>query len=642
MRTKLFSRCKPLYVLLFFAMQCSVILNAQVTVSLSASPGTIAPAGTAQLTANVTGTSTPLKYRFTGVNTSGVAFLDSINPCTVTGPGIYTVLVMDTNYIALGIAKDTVFSTVSASGSYSIIDSVYSCAGGFGGGEIVLNYTGLFVPVTVGFSPLGPFPISNNVNNGEPFADTIAGFGTGAYTMTIKDALGQIINANINVPVSGIPDFSSYITASPDTIEPGQSTTITVHFVGGLPPYSALVTQALDTAGVTINTTDSVFSFTTQLTGLWHNSNAIDVGTGPVVRCNVYGGQVLVTGNCVAGQCVWPGDADWDGVVNNFDLLPIGIAYDSTGYPRADTSITWFGHYALNWTDSLQDSINYKYIDCNGNGIINADDTLAIMQNYSLTYTRSGGNAETPAGSPVLYPGITQDTVYNGDTLTVQLVLGNSTTPATNVYGLAFTLNYDRTVVDTSKTKVTLGNSWLGTSADKISLSKDFKAIGQLPIALTRINHLTKSGSGPIGTVSFVITTDNLNGKTYSYYKALFYISDVKMVDSVGNILPLGTGYDSTEIGFLPTNIWEIDNADNPVHLYPNPANQKLVVTSGYAIGQIKIIDMLGNEAGNHLYAPNVMITQQLLDITGLAPGIYTVEVLTEKGISVKKLVVAR
>jgi len=86
--------------------------------------------------------------------------------------------------------------------------------------------------------------------------------------------------------------------------------------------------------------------------------------------------------------------------------------------------------------------------------------------------------------------------------LTIQLLLGSAGIPANNVYGLAFTLNYDPTVVDTTKTVATFGNSWLGTSADKISIAKDLKPIGQLQCALTRINHTTKSGSGSIGVVS--------------------------------------------------------------------------------------------------------------------------------------------
>ena len=644
MKSKIFlaPRLVSVIAVLLLAIISGNICNGQVTVNISASAGTISPTGTTVLTATVTGTSAQLKYFYTGTNTNGHYQVDSVNPATVTGPGIYYLLVTDTNYIALGQAVDTIFSTVLPSGSGSILDSAYSCAGSFGGGKVILDYTGFFVPLNITFSPLGPFAIGPTGSYVEPVQDTFAGFGPGQYILTITDVRGQSITDTINMPSSTVPDFSSYITASPDTIGTGQNTVITVHFQGGVPPYSTSVLEPGDIL-LTWNTSDTVYSYTTPLAGIWEDSSALDLGTGNEPRCNVYGGQVQVYNNCNAGQCVWPGDANWDGIVNNFDLLPIGLAYDSTGPVRPDTTIAWYGHYAPQWNDSLQDSINYKYIDCNGNGVINADDTIAIMQNYSLTYTRGGGFGAGGSNDPVLYPNVIQDTVYDKDTLTIQLLLGSAGIPANNVYGLAFTLNYDPTVVDTTKTVATFGNSWLGTSADKISIAKDLKPIGQLQCALTRINHTTKSGSGSIGVVSFVITTDNLNGKTYSFYNALFYISNIKMIDSAGNVLPLGGGIDSTEVGFLPMGITQINGVNNLVHIYPNPANSQLMVSyNGVGMKQIKITDVIGNELISRTYSGSANVIQQQLDISEFNPGIYMVEVITDKGVATEKLVVAR
>jgi len=626
-----------LIIILLTGNNCS----AQVVVSISSSAGTLSPTGTATLTATVTGTTGTLKYFYSGTNTSGVYQLDSTNPCTITGPGIYSLMVTDANYTALGEAIDTIYSSVLPTGSVILIDSAYSCAGNLGGGRAMLNYTGFFVPLSITFSPLGPYAIGLTGSYIEPVQDTFAGFSQGQYIVSIMDALGQSLTDTIQIPLSTVPDFSSYITASPDTIGSGQNTIITVHFQGGVPPYSATVLQPDDVALIW-NTADSVYSFTTPLAGIWQDSAAIDIGVGSSPRCNIVGGQVQVYTDCIAGQCVWPGDANWDGVVNNFDLLPIGLAYDSTGPVRPDTTINWYGHYAPNWSDSLQDSINYKYIDCNGNGVINADDTLAITQNYTLTYTRSGGFDPGRAGDPVLYPHVLEDTTYNGDTLLVQLVLGTPAIPTTNVYGLAFTLNYDKSVVDTSKTTVTFGNSWLGSSVDKISLAKDLKLSGQLQCALTRINHTTKSGNGVIGVASFVITTDNLNGKNYSFYIDRLYISDVKLIDSTGNILPTGAGMDSALVGYLPTLIRPID-INNQISIYPNPASSQLVVTSSdLALEQIKITDIIGNVVLVQEYLPDALINHQQLDISTLSSGIYLVEVKTQQGSSVQKLVLAK
>jgi hypothetical protein len=340
--------------------------------------------------------------------------------------------------------------------------------------------------------------------------------------------------------------------------------------------------------------------------------------------------------------CVWPGDANEDGLVNNADLLAIGVGYGTNGPVRPNATINWVGQPAPYWTDSLLDNTNYKYIDCNGDGIINADDTVAIILNYSSTHSRGGDVPSGNQGAPTLLPVVAEDTTYKGDTLAVQLVLGDSTHPANNVYGLAFTLSYDITAVDSTKTSVSFGDSWLGTGADKISIARDFKQQGQLQCALTRIDHTTRSGEGAIGTVSIIVTTDNINGKDYSYYLESFFISNVIMIDSIGNILPVNAGSGSTLVGYLPTGIAQVNGINNLVHIYPNPAGSQLVICSGTAaMSEIKITDVIGSEVLNRNYSPEANVIKQELDLSALNPGIYMVEVLTANGISVQKLIVS-
>src|SRR6185295_12937804 len=77
-------------------------------------------------------------------------------------------------------------------------------------------------------------------------------------------------------------------------------------------------------------------------------------------NCNV---GVLITLGC---DSVWPGDANYDGVANNLDLLPIGVAYGSTGTVRPGASNNWVGQAANDWGISLASGTDYKHIDCNG------------------------------------------------------------------------------------------------------------------------------------------------------------------------------------------------------------------------------------------------------------------------------------
>jgi hypothetical protein len=105
------------------------------------------------------------------------------------------------------------------------------------------------------------------------------------------------------------------------------------------------------------------------------------------------------TVNVIAStSCVYPGDADYNGITDNDDLLPIGLAYDSIGPLRSNANIVWIGQYANDWSDTTLLNINRKHADCNGDGIVNANDTLAIVQNWGLTHQKNNEQKIARAG----------------------------------------------------------------------------------------------------------------------------------------------------------------------------------------------------------------------------------------------------
>ena len=55
---------------------------------------------------------------------------------------------------------------------------------------------------------------------------------------------------------------------------------------------------------------------------------------------------------------VWPGDANNDGIVNNLDLLNLGLGFGRQGNPRDTISITWRQWQVQPWTDSLPLGLN--------------------------------------------------------------------------------------------------------------------------------------------------------------------------------------------------------------------------------------------------------------------------------------------
>lgn len=341
--------------------------------------------------------------------------------------------------------------------------------------------------------------------------------------------------------------------------------------------------------------------------------------------------------------CIWPGDADDNLLVDNNDLLPIGLGYNSTGPARVVTSIVWQGNAATDWTQafgSYTPAVNYKYADCNGDGVINATDTTAIVQNFGLTHNKTILRKPWRTGDPVIYPLLSKDTVTNGDTLTVDIHLGDVSLTANNVYGLAYTINYDPAVLDTTKTTFMYGNSWLGSATDMISISRDIPAQGLIKTAVTRIDHTTRSGSGIIAHMRAIVTTDNIDGKDLSYYPVQIIISDVRAIDQQGNILQVNEGADSTEVAYTPLGLHDIAAAAD-ISVYPNPANGLLHISTAITTARgAEVVTVLGETAASYTWSD--MRRDHSVDVSGLSSGVYYIRIQTAAGAAVRKITITR
>jgi hypothetical protein len=326
--------------------------------------------------------------------------------------------------------------------------------------------------------------------------------------------------------------------------------------------------------------------------------------------------------------CVWPGDANYDGLVDNNDLLPIGVAYNSTGTARQIQGNTWQAHEAADYVDTLADGTNYKHSDCNGNGTINADDTLAILLNFNLNHPRSGGLNEPRGGVPQLQISLDVDTLSDGQTVVAHLLLGDSVNTATDVYGLAFNFNYDPLVVDSSSVRIRFdNNSWLCNNAnDHVDIDKIFYTPGVIKTALTRIDQTTRSGGGEIGNVTMRITTGNINGKNLAYYAMHCLVSDITMIDNNGNLLAVDPSLDSAIIEYEVTGISQL-SINSGVGIYPNPATNVLHITSkANAIQQITVTNLLGEVV---LQSTPEATQHTTINTAALAQGVYVIRILS-------------
>lgn len=326
---------------------------------------------------------------------------------------------------------------------------------------------------------------------------------------------------------------------------------------------------------------------------------------------------------------VWPGDADHNGIDDNNDLLPIGLGYGLTGLTRPDQSIVWSAHYAQNWGMQFLNGTNGKHADCNGDGVIDANDTTAILLNFGFMHSKNGGAAE-PWRSGI--PGITlkysTDTVAAGDTLTVSLILGDSSTTVSNLYGLAFTYHFDPIVVDSTTARFGFIPSFMGNDINSISIHKDFKTDGTVKAAITGINHLGRNGYGEIAKFISTITTGNINGKDLSYYQNVSYISDINAIDRDGNPVPLNTGTSTNEVSY-DANVGIHDMDYVRLLIYPNPVKDAFTIQ---AATQLLGTDYtLTDITGRVILTGKLAGEQTHVAISELASGIYMLHFAGQK-----------
>lgn len=79
------------------------------------------------------------------------------------------------------------------------------------------------------------------------------------------------------------------------------------------------------------------------------------------------------------GPAVYPGDCNNDGIVNEVDVLPIGVYFGLTGPSRDvfDEGNIWGPKQAQVWPDPA-----VTYVDADGNGVVNENDLMVLAFNW--------------------------------------------------------------------------------------------------------------------------------------------------------------------------------------------------------------------------------------------------------------------
>jgi hypothetical protein len=323
--------------------------------------------------------------------------------------------------------------------------------------------------------------------------------------------------------------------------------------------------------------------------------------------------------------CVWPGDANNDGIANHHDLLILGMAHSRTGLARTGP-LSWAPHNADNWEDELPGGINVKYADTNGDGVVEIEKDAEIIDiHYGLTHADYHSFINCNEGEELIVEG-----GYVGSVIsqTRKVTIRLNTALVDSLYGLAFSVLFDQKFF-----------------RNAAGFESPFFPAG----TSHSISHVTP------GRIDFAVTRfDRINDlelEATAFFTLYLYLAD-PIPDEEGNdttelcianaegILKDGTniamGANKIQFIFLDENATGVsDIKHQAISVYPNPTGgrMRLEVPSDMIGAQYEIRQMSGQ-----LYSSR-LITNEITQLV-LPAGIYVLNIRSQEKQFVEKLVV--
>lgn len=282
------------------------------------------------------------------------------------------------------------------------------------------------------------------------------------------------------------------------------------------------------------------------------------------------------------GNIVWPGDANNDRIAHHYDLLNIGLGFGKRGPKRANVNIEWKGNKAEDWDVAFNNGLNSKYADCNGDGIINEGDRLAIVENYGLTHGEIDEevNSETDLNAPPVFVDMTGlESLPGLSPFRIPIVLGQELDPVENVYGIAFSVEFDPEIINPESILVEFPATWFGEpDVNVLTLYKLIKDENKIEIAITRTDHNNVSGFGPIAYIRGII--DDIAGIKGTEIE----INKTKALTKAGVEIPLNGLIQKFEVGNKEDR--EVGKHDllRNLRVYPNPASREVRISNSFAM----------------------------------------------------------
>lgn len=326
---------------------------------------------------------------------------------------------------------------------------------------------------------------------------------------------------------------------------------------------------------------------------------------------------------------VRPGDTDSSGVVDNYDLLPIGYYMGTYGHSRNQIAIDWQDKISKLWPAPNQSSgINRNHADANGDGWVDLSDVSAIASNYGLNYRlMNPEKLSSQSGHPELYLVPNKFTYVPGESVHIDVMLGTNTEPISEFRGIGFQLNINPTYIKQGTYSLQFGDNYICRFADCADFVRTSDFSGIAAGSLVKTDGIQAYGYGRIAELNFVID----DFVTTSAVIPILFLN-YKGIDSNGDEMLLSVINDTIQV--IVSSVFTTIPVSQPLIVYPNPAMNELNVILPHSCSKpvmIEISDLSGRNIRRNQIIPEENSNTLKFDIHSLNAGVYIIKVITDE-----------
>lgn len=486
---------------------------------------------------------------------------------------------------------------------------------------------------------------NNNIVTANNQSITLFSCGSNSYSITAPSGLGPYMWSGLNVSA---PYNTPLMTNQVFTTNVAGTYTLTMNPMGSCFSLNKIITlsllpsPALSVIGVTNVCVGSSANFSLSGANSYSlNSvscaNTLNIlpfsntiftisGINTLGCINTQSLSVSVNTTCAD---VWPGDANSDGLCDNLDVLELGLHYLQAGPSRANTSNLWQSYFANNWLGIISNGKNLNHSDCNGDGLINQNDLLAIFNNYNLTHAFKTNDVNSIDPQLNIIPD--QSFVNSGGWGSASVYLGDIVNPVNTINGLAFKINFDKTYIEQDSVYLDYPTSFLNVNDQNLHFRKIQFSNGVIFCATTHTNNVDVSGNGKVAVLHFKVNPI-LSFDTLFH----FNLSSANQSNSNGFISPLTIS--SSSVVAIGNTVGLRENAlSNFISIFPNPTNGIISINSNNVIKKIELL----NNTGQVLQTELCTWKTHLVNLEAYAKGIYFIKIVDTNGnVTVKKTVI--